>query len=459
MDNPPLEVIILAAGKGTRMRSELPKVLHPLAGRPLLEHVLAVSRQLGASRIHVVYGYGGELLRERIPAADVNWVLQAEQLGTGHAVQLALQAVSDEAMVMVLYGDVPLVGAHSLRAMRDAAGHDGVGLMTAELADPAAYGRIIRDENQRFRAIVEYSDASDAQRAISEINTGFLAAPAGRLKHWLAAVGRDNAQGEFYLTDIFALAVADGAAVETCAPVTEAEILGVNSRADLARLERLLQRQQAEELLAAGVGLADPARLDLRGELTHGVDCSIDIDVVLEGEVRCGDRVTIGPFCHLKDVTLGDDVVVHAHSVLEGASIGAGGRVGPFARVRPGSRIAAAAHIGNFVEVKNSTVGDGSKINHLAYVGDCDVGRGVNIGAGVITCNYDGAYKHRTIIGDDAFIGSDTQLVAPVRIGRGATIGAGSTITEDTPDDTLSLSRSPQVAVPGWQRPRKDRQD
>jgi bifunctional UDP-N-acetylglucosamine pyrophosphorylase/glucosamine-1-phosphate N-acetyltransferase len=455
MTAPPLEVIILAAGKGTRMQSAMPKVLHRLAGKPLLEHVLQTSRQLGARRLHVVYGFGGDVLRSSVDAEDVDWVLQEEQNGTGHAVQLALAGVDDAATVIVLYGDVPMVSEHSLQAMLDAAGHDAVGLMTATLEDPAAYGRIVRDENQRFKAIIEYSDANDAQRGIKEINTGFLAAPAGRLKKWLGQVDRNNAQGEYYLTDIFSLAVADGVGVETCQPVDVHEILGINSRADLAVVERIYQQLAAAHLMQQGLTLHDPARFDLRGTLMHGQDCSIDINVVIEGDVVLGDRVAIGPNCILKDMRIGDDVNIDANCVLEQAVIGTAARIGPYARLRPEADIGEQAHIGNFVEIKKSRIGSDSKVNHLSYIGDSEVGSGVNVGAGVITCNYDGANKHRTIIGDDAFIGSDTQLVAPVRVGTRATIGAGSTITRDTPDDTLTLSRAEQVSVDGWQRPEK----
>ncbi len=455
MSAPPLEVIILAAGKGTRMRSALPKVLHELAGKPLIEHVLDASRQLGAYRLHIVYGFGGDQLRNAIAGDDLNWVLQAEQQGTAHAVQLAMEHVSDSSTAMVLYGDVPLVSVHSLQAMLEAAGHDAVGLMTAALQDPAAYGRIIRDENNRFKEIIEYSDATDTQRTINEINTGFLAAPASRLKKWLSEIDSDNAQGEFYLTDIFALAVADGIGVETCQPVHNDEILGVNNRLDLSVLERIYQEKEAARLMMQGLTLIDPGRFDLRGILQHGQDCCIDINTVISGDVILGDRVTIGPNCLLKNVQVGNDVEIKANCVFEDAAIGDGAIIGPYARLRPAADIGPDAHIGNFVEVKKSTIGEGSKVNHLSYVGDTEIGSGVNVGAGVITCNYDGANKHKTIIGDNAFIGSDTQLVAPVSVGSGATIGAGSTITQDTPQDTLTLSRATQVSIEGWQRPVK----
>ena len=455
MNTPPLEVVILAAGKGTRMLSALPKVLHELAGKPLLSHVLDTGRQLGAHRLHVVYGFGGDQLRDMVEADDVNWVLQAEQNGTGHAVQLALKTIDDASTVLVLYGDVPMVSVHSLQAMLDAAGHDAVGLMTAYLEDPAAYGRIVRDDNQRFREIVEYSDASDTQRSISEINTGFLAAPAKRLKKWLSEIDSDNAQGEFYLTDIFSLAVADGVGVETCQPVQTHEILGINNRVDLAVVERIYQQQTAQRFMEQGLSLRDPGRFDLRGTLKHGQDCSIDINVVISGNVTLGDRVAIGPNCTLKDMHIGNDVSIQSNCVLEQARIGDAAQIGPYARLRPEADIERDAHVGNFVEIKKSRIGKGSKVNHLSYVGDSDVGSGVNVGAGVITCNYDGANKHKSIIGDDAFIGSDTQLVAPVTVGKGATIGAGSTIISDTPDNTLTLSRATQVSIEGWQRPVK----
>ncbi len=449
-----LEIVILAAGQGTRMRSTLPKVLHPLAGRPLLEHVIGTARQLEARAIHVVYGHGGELVRERLGGLDVNWVEQAEQLGTGHAVAQAMPAVGDDARVLVLYGDVPLIGADTLRRLAVAAA-DGLGLLTAELDDPTGYGRILRDGEGRVVGIVEHKDASPEQLAIREINTGFLAAAAADLRRWLGALSNDNAQGEYYLTDIVGMATAEGLPVNAVPPGAIDEILGVNDRAQLAHLERAFQRREAERLMRAGTTLLDPARFDLRGSLQAGCDVTIDVNCVFEGEVVLGDEVRIGPNCLLRNVRVADRVEILANCVIEDAVIGAGARIGPFARIRPGTRLAEQVHIGNFVEVKNADIGAGSKVNHLSYVGDADIGSRVNVGAGTITCNYDGAYKHRTVIGDDAFIGSDTQLVAPVKVGAGATIGAGTTLTKDAPPGELTLSRVPQQTRKGWKRPVK----
>lgn len=455
---PHLEVIVLAAGKGTRMRSSLPKVLHLLAGRPLLDHVLHTAAALKPRAIHVVYGHGGALLPQRVNGRAANWVLQAEQRGTGHAVQQALPAVASNALVLVLYGDVPLIAADTLRRLIAFAERDALALLTVDLPDPTGYGRIVR-EGGRVRRIVEQRDATPAELALRESNTGILAAPARRLKDWVGRLTTDNAQGEYYLTDIVALAVDAGATIETIKAERPWEIMGVNTKAQLAELERIAQQEQARALMEQGVTLRDPARFDLRGTLTAGTDVVIDVNVVLEGEVVLGDRVHIEPNVVIRNARIGHDVVVRAHCVIEGADIGEGCVVGPFARIRPETRLAPGAHIGNFVEIKKSDVGPGSKINHLSYVGDTTVGKNVNIGAGVITCNYDGADKHRTVIGDDAFIGSDTQLVAPVTVGRGATIGAGSTITADAPPEALTLSRVKQKSVEGWKRPvkRKDK--
>ncbi|HEB98984.1 MAG TPA: UDP-N-acetylglucosamine diphosphorylase/glucosamine-1-phosphate N-acetyltransferase [Thiotrichales bacterium] len=449
-----MEIVILAAGQGTRMRSTLPKVLHPLAGRPLLEHVIGTARQLEARAIHVVYGHGGELVRERLGGLDVNWVEQAEQLGTGHAVAQAMPAVGDDARVLVLYGDVPLIGADTLRRLAEVAA-DGLGLLTAELDDPTGYGRILRDGEGRVVGIVEHKDASPEQLAIREINTGFLAAAAADLRRWLGALSNDNAQGEYYLTDIVGMATAEGLPVNAVSPGAIDEILGVNDRVQLAHLERAFQRREAERLMRAGTTLLDPARFDLRGSLQAGCDVTIDVNCVFEGEVVLGDEVRIGPNCLLRNVQVADRVEIQANSVIEDAVIGADARIGPFARIRPGTRLAEQVHIGNFVEVKNADIGAGSKVNHLSYIGDADIGSRVNVGAGTITCNYDGAYKHRTVIGDDAFIGSDTQLVAPVKVGAGATIGAGTTLTKDAPPGELTLSRVPQQTRKGWKRPVK----
>ncbi|QKT03598.1 bifunctional UDP-N-acetylglucosamine diphosphorylase/glucosamine-1-phosphate N-acetyltransferase GlmU [Ectothiorhodospiraceae bacterium 2226] len=449
-----LSVVVLAAGQGTRMRSRVPKVLHTLADRPLLAHVLDTAAALQPAAIYVVHGHGAEAVRAHFATRDdVHWVLQAEQHGTGHAVAQALPAIPREHRVLVLYGDVPLVEVDTLRRLLAAEG--ALALMTATLKDPTGYGRIQRDADGRVHGIVEQKDAGPEQLAIREVNTGILAADAARLGDWLARVDNSNAQGEYYLTDVVGLAATEGVEVASAQPDSIDEILGVNDRSQLAHLERVYQRRAAERLMRAGVTLRDPARFDLRGTLEAGQDVTIDVNVIIEGRVVLGSGVSVGAHCVLKDVTIADGAQIAAHSVLDGAEVGAGARIGPFARLRPGARLAAAVHVGNFVEVKASEVGEGSKINHLSYVGDAHVGAGVNIGAGTITCNYDGANKHRTVIGDGAFIGSDTQLVAPVTVGPGATIGAGSTITRDTPADELTLSRSPQRTVKGWQRPVK----
>jgi bifunctional UDP-N-acetylglucosamine pyrophosphorylase / glucosamine-1-phosphate N-acetyltransferase len=454
-----LSIIILAAGQGTRMRSALPKVLHPLAGKPLLEHVIDAAEALGAGKIHVVYGHGGEQVRERLAARRVNWIEQAQQLGTGHAVAQALPAIADEDRVLVLYGDVPLIGVETLRRLLAAADAGRFGLLTAELPDPTGYGRILRDaapdKGGRVTGIVEQKDATPAQCAIREINTGFLAVAAAPLKRWVAALGNTNAQGEYYLTDVIAQAAAEGVTINTVAPAALPEILGVNNRAQLAELEREYQRQQAQRLLLAGVTLQDPMRFDLRGRLDHGQDVTIDVNVILEGDVRLGDRVSVGPGCVIRNAVIGADTIVQAHSVIEDAVIGNNARIGPFARIRPETRLADEVHIGNFVEVKKSDIGTGSKVNHLSYIGDTDIGKRANVGAGTITCNYDGANKHRTTIEDDVFIGSDTQLVAPVKVGAGATLGAGTTLTRDAPPGELTYSRAKQETRPGWKRPVK----
>ncbi len=450
-----LSVIILAAGEGTRMRSALPKVLHPLAGRPLLAHVVDTARALSPARTLVVYGHGGEALRERLPLSGVEWVEQARQLGTGHAVQQAMGHLPTEGTVLVLYGDVPLIKPSTLQRLLAGAGEDSLMLLTAHLPEPAGYGRIVRDERGRVCRIVEDRDASLVERAIDEINTGIMALPAARLATWLARLDNDNAQGEYYLTDVVALAVADGVGVATASPDEAWEIQGVNDRLQLAALERLCQRRRAEALMRDGVTVMDPARLDVRGELEAGRDCLLDVNLVCEGRVVLGAGVTVGPNVYLRDVRIGDGTTILANSVIEEADIGPACQVGPFARIRPGTVCARGARIGNFVEVKNARIGAGSKVNHLSYIGDTTMGEAVNIGAGTITCNYDGARKHRTVIGDRAFIGSDTQLVAPVTVGEGATIGAGSTITRDAPPGELTLSRAPQQTRAGWQRPVK----
>jgi bifunctional UDP-N-acetylglucosamine pyrophosphorylase/glucosamine-1-phosphate N-acetyltransferase len=450
-----LSIIILAAGQGTRMNSARPKVLHPLGGRPLLAHVLDTARSLHATDIHVVIGHGAEQVRAVLPEADIQWVLQEQQLGTGHAVAQAMPAVPDENTVLVMYGDVPLISKQTLEPLCLMAAQGMAALLSAELDDPSGYGRILHHADGSISGIVEEKDASRKQRAIHEINTGFLAAPAARLRGWLAALDNNNAQGEFYLTDVIARAVTEGTSVRGITTDNIDEVMGINDRKQLAVQERCFQQRQAEACLLAGVTLIDPARFDLRGRLEAGQDVVIDINAVLEGQVTLGDRVSIGPNVSLRNASVGDDVTILANCVIEDAVIGAGSRIGPFARLRPETSLAAATHIGNFVEIKKSEIGEGSKINHLSYVGDTTVGRGVNIGAGTITCNYDGANKHRTVIGDDVFIGSDTQLVAPVEIRDGATIGAGSTITQDAPAHELTLSRAPQKTRTGWKRPVK----
>jgi bifunctional UDP-N-acetylglucosamine pyrophosphorylase/glucosamine-1-phosphate N-acetyltransferase len=448
-----VNVVILAAGQGKRMHSDLPKVLHRLAGRPLLAHVLDCARALGPERIAVVYGYGGEAVREAIADESLAWVKQEPQLGTGHALQQALPALAKSAHTLVLYGDVPLTQAATLRSLVRAAA-DGIAMLTVELDDPSGYGRIVR-EGGAVKRIVEEKDASPAERAIREVNTGIMALPTARLAGWLASLRNDNAQREYYLTDVVALAVGQGVRVSAVQPGATWETLGVNSKGQLAELERAHQRLVAGRLLDAGVSLADPARIDVRGRLECGRDVAIDVNCVFEGDVALGDRVSVGAHCVLRNVRIGADTRIEPFCHLEEADIGRACRIGPYARLRPGARLAEDVHVGNFVEVKASTIGAGSKANHLAYIGDSEVGRNVNVGAGTITCNYDGANKHRTIIEDDVFIGSDTQLVAPVRVGRGATLGAGTTLTEDAPPGQLTISRARQATVPGWKRPEK----
>ena len=454
-----LSIIILAAGQGTRMNSTRPKVLHPLGGRPLLAHVLDTARTLQTADIHVVIGHGAEQVRAVLPDTDIHWVLQEQQLGTGHAVAQAMPAVPDENTVLVMYGDVPLVRRQTLEALQVIASQDAVGLLTAQLEEPAGYGRILHDSDGNISGIVEEKDASEAQRRIREINTGFIAAPAGRLHDWVASLENNNASGEYYLTDVIALAVRDGVAVRGVATSDPDETQGVNDRIQLARLERDFQQRQATACLEAGITLIDPARFDLRGRLTAGADVVIDVNAVLEGNIALGDRVAIGPNAVIRNATIAADATILANCVIEESEIGTGSRIGPFARIRPETRLADNTHIGNFVEIKKSDVGSGSKINHLSYVGDTTVGRNVNIGAGTITCNYDGANKHRTVIGDNVFVGSDTQLVAPVELKSGATIGAGSTITRDAPADELTFSRAPQQTRTGWKRPVKRDRD
>lgn len=450
-----LEMIILAAGKGKRMNSALPKVLSRLAGQPLLQWVINASLAVDAEHIHIVYGHQGEQLRQHFTDDHLHWVEQKEQLGTGHAVSQALQHITDDAKVLVLYGDVPLISAATLKNLIAATPVQGVGILTAIFDDPKGYGRILRDDAGHITGIVEEKDSDDEQRAIKEINTGIMCSSAKNLKKWLAQIKPNNAQGEYYLTDIVALAVSENKIITSVNAAHKEEVLGVNDRVQLSNLERQYQRLQAEQLLKAGVTLIDPARIDIRGTVKTGQDVILDINVILEGQVELGDRVQIGPNCVLRDVKIADNVIVKANSVLEETVIAKDCVIGPFARLRPGTVLAQGVHIGNFVELKKADVGSGSKINHLTYIGDAVIGKQVNIGAGTITCNYDGVHKYQTTIKDSVFIGSGTQLIAPVTLGAGAYIGAGSTITEDAPADKLSLARARQVTIESWQKPDK----
>ncbi len=445
----------MAAGQGKRMHSRSPKVLHPLAGRPLVAHVLDAARSLSPSALCIVVGHGGELVRAALTAPDLVFVTQDPPRGTGDAVRVALGALAADGVTVVANGDCPLIPAATFAAIgeRAAAGH--LALLTARVADPSGLGRILRDPAGKVRAIVEERDASPSERAVDEIYTGVLAAPTALLGRWVGALKADNAQNEFYLTDIVAMAVAEGVAVEGHLAADERDILGVNDQAQLVAIERIVQQRQAEALLRRGTWIADPARIDIRGSLTCGRDVRIDVGCVFEGTVRLADDVCIGANCVLKDVTVGAGTQIAPFSHLEEASVGARCRVGPYARLRPGAQLADDVHVGNFVEVKQATIGQGSKANHLAYIGDATIGARVNVGAGTITCNYDGANKFRTVIEDDVFIGSDTQLVAPVTVGRGATLGAGTTLTRDAPPDTLTISRVKQTSIAGWKRPAK----
>ena len=450
-----LGVVILAAGQGTRMKSALPKVLHPLAGKPLVGHVIDRARELGAAEVAVVYGHGGEQVPGTINDSSLAWVEQAEQLGTGHAVEQALPAMAGMDRVLVLYGDVPLTSRETLDALIGAAADTQLALLTVNLENPTGYGRILRDSEGRPSRIVEQKDASDSELAITEVNTGILVADGAKLNDWLHKLDNDNAQGEFYLTDIVAMAVSEGIEVHSAQPTDEYEVMGVNDRVQLSALERHFQELQAERLMREGVALRDPARFDLRGSLSSGSDVEIDVNVLIEGDVSLGSNVRVGANTVLRNVRVADGVWIKENCVIEEAVIGEESIIGPFARIRPETELSPRVHVGNFVEIKKSIVGEGSKINHLSYVGDSSVGKTVNVGAGVITCNYDGANKFRTVIGDGAFIGSDSQLVAPVEVAPGATIGAGSTITRSAPADQLTLSRSKQVTMKGWKRPVK----
>ena len=449
-----LSVVILAAGKGTRMYSDLPKVLHPIAGKPMVKHVIDTAKQLDAKQIHLIYGHGGDLLQQRLANEPVNWVLQAEQLGTGHAMQQAAPFFADDENILMVYGDSPLITKATLEKLIAAKPENGIALLTVELANPTGYGRIIR-ENGSVVAIVEQKDANPEQLKIQEINTGVMVASGASFKKWLAQLNNNNAQGEYYITDVIAMANRDGFKVQAVQATDLMEVEGANNRLQLAALERYYQKIQAEKLLLAGVTIVDPQRFDVRGTVSHGKDVYIDVNVVLEGEIKLGDRVKIGVGSVLKNCEIGDDVEIKPYSVIEDTVIGKQAKIGPFSRLRPGTQLAEDTHVGNFVEIKNAQVGIGSKVNHLAYVGDAEVGANCNIGAGVITCNYDGANKFKTIIGDDVFVGSDSQLVAPVTIASGSTIGAGSTVTKDVAEKELVITRVPQRHIQNWQRPTK----
>ena len=455
MTNPNhINIVILAAGQGTRMKSSLPKVLHSLAGKSLVQHVIDTSKKLNPEVINVVYGHGGELVQQKINDNDINWVLQAEQLGTGHAVEQVSAQLKDEQLVLILYGDVPLIKVETLTELLEQA-KDGISLLTVSLDNPQGYGRIVRNAADAVENITEEKDATEDIKKINEVNTGILAVKADLLKNWLGKLDNNNAQKEYYLTDVIAMAVKDGFKIETTQPDNEYEVMGVNNRMQLSELERYYQQEQANELMAGGITLADPTRFDIRGELSHGQDVSIDINTVIEGKVSIGNNVSIGANCVIKDSKIADDVVILPMSILDNASVGKGSKVGPFARLRPGAVLSDNTHIGNFVEIKKSFIGVGSKVNHLTYVGDSMIGKAVNIGAGTITCNYDGANKHQTIIEDNVFVGSATQLVAPVKIGKNATIGAGSTITTDVAEEELAITRVKQKSIKGWKRPVK----
>jgi bifunctional UDP-N-acetylglucosamine pyrophosphorylase/glucosamine-1-phosphate N-acetyltransferase len=454
----PLDIVILAAGQGKRMVSALPKVLHPLAGRPLLTHVLDTAAALAPHQRIVVYGHGGEqLLTTFTGVAGITWVKQAQQLGTGHAVAQALPTLTPDSQVLVLYGDVPLLSGATLQRLLALADSDRLVLLTAELVDPSGYGRIIRDTEGRVTRIVEQRDASVAEQAIREINTGIMLAPAPRLRDWLNRIKADNAQGEYYLTDCVALAVQDGVPVDALVTADPSEILGVNDRRQLAMLEYHYQQRQANALMDAGVTLLDPQRLAVRGEVRVGRDVIIDVGVVLEGQVQLDDGVSIGPYSIIRNSVIGADSVIESHSVIDGARLATGTQVGPFARLRPGTVLDDGAKVGNFVETKNTHIGPGSKVNHLSYLGDAELGAAVNVGAGTITCNYDGANKHRTVLEDGVFIGSNTALVAPIRVGQEATVGAGSTLSQDVPAQGLTFNRAACKHLSQWRRPSKQR--
>ena len=449
-----MNIVILAAGQGKRMHSNLPKVLHPLAGKALVSHVIDTARSLSPRKLCLVYGHGGDGVRATLDAPDLSWALQEPQLGTGHAVQQALPFVAAAGVTLVLYGDVPLIQAETLKRLVQAA-EGGLAILTVELADPQGYGRIVRNAEGQVVRIVEQKDATAEERRIREINTGIMAMPTARLGEWLGRLSCNNAQNEYYLTDIVGMAVEAGLPVRTANPQHEWEVLGVNSKVQLAELERIAQRGIAESLMEQGVRLADPARIDVRGKLECGRDVFIDVNCVFEGQVVLAEAVEVGPNCVLKNCRIGAGTRLAAFTHIEDAVVGADGMIGPFARLRPGTELAEDVHVGNFVEIKKSRIAAHSKANHLAYIGDAIIGSRVNVGAGTITCNYDGANKHQTVIEDDAFIGSDTQLVAPVTVGRGATLGAGTTLTKDAPPGSLTISRARQTSIADWKRPAK----
>lgn len=451
-----LDVIILAAGKGTRMRSDLPKVLHPLAGKPLAQHVIDRARELPNARIHLVVGHGARLVESRLAGPDIHFSLQAEQLGTGHAVRQVLPHLPVEGVVLIMYGDVPLIKTATLQQLVQAVSAQTMALLTVDLQNPTGYGRIIRNAAGHVTAIVEQKDANPAQLAIQEGNSGVMALQASHLHRWLPLLQNTNAQGEYYLTDVIALAVADGIAIQAVKAPNEQEVLGVNNRAQQAQLERAYQWQQASALMEAGVTLLDPHRFDLRGTLTAGQDCVIDVNAVFEGEVVLGNAVEIGPNCSLKNCVIGDGVHIYANCVLENARVEAGCSLGPYARLRPGSHLKPHAKVGNFVEIKQAVLGGGSKVNHLSYIGDATLGADVNVGAGTITCNYDGVNKHKTTVGDKCFVGANSTLVAPITLGNGVTVAAGSTITRPVEADELVVARTRQRHIQGWQRPSKN---